>query len=156
MESGKTLGYFLAGGLRIFKFRMNSRFREEGIELTFDQFVILQILHSGPEMIQQELANRLQKDKSVIVRQVNGLLKKDLIERHPAGADRRKKNLTLTKKGETTLNQMQKIGSEVTQYLLSGVAPANFDAFVAVLEKIQENGKAARDEYGSTLVCRQK
>ena len=145
MESGKTLGYFLAKGLRIYKIGMISRFREEGIELTFDQFVIMQILNSDSEIIQQDLANRLQKDKSLIVRQVYCLLKKDMIERRPGSDDKRKKNLVLTKKGEAALNQMQRIGSEVSKNLLSGVNPDYFKSFLAVLEKIQENGDAGNE-----------
>lgn len=140
MESGKSLGYFLAQGLRIYKIRMISRFREEGIELTFDQFVIMQILNSNSGIIQQDLANHLQKDKSIIVRQVNCLLEKGIIVRHPGSVDKRKKNLILTKKGEMALNQIQKIGSDVSKNLISGVIQDNFETFLAVLEKIQENG----------------
>lgn len=151
MKSGKTLGFFLAHGLRIFKFRMISRFREQDIELTFDQFVIMQMLKSNSNLIQQDLANRLQRDKSIIVRQVNCLLAKELITRHPGSDDKRKKNLILTKKGQAVLNQMQKIGSEVSENLLSGVTKDDLETFLLVLEKIQENGGPVGEAFPRQL-----
>lgn len=140
MEVDRPLGYFLAKSHRIFKIQMDSKFREQGIELSFDQFVILQILHSNASIIQQDLANHLQRDKSIIVRQIEGLLEKELVKRLLNSKDKRKKNLVLTEKGSSILNQMQKIGSEVTKNLLYGVSETEFEIFRKVLGKIQENG----------------
>ncbi len=142
MESDKPLGYFLAKGHRIFKIQMVSRLKEQGIELTFDQFVILQILNSNSNIIQQDLANYMQKDKSIIVRQVEGLLEKQLVTKVTNKEDNRKKNLILTRQGTTALNQMQQVGSEVTKKLLSGISETDLEIFRNVLNRIQENGEA--------------
>jgi len=141
MELNKPLGYFLAKSHRIFKIEMVSRFREREVELTFDQFVILQILNSNSGIIQQDLANYMQKDKSIIVRQIDGLLEKEFVIRHTNNEDKRKKNLILTEKGSVALNQMQQIGSEVTNKLLSGVSETEFEIFRNVLNRIQENAE---------------
>jgi DNA-binding MarR family transcriptional regulator len=125
---------------RIFKIQMDFKFREQGIELSFDQFVILQVLRSNASIIQQDLANHLQRDKSIIVRQIEGLLEKELVKRLLNSDDKRKKNLVLTEKGSSLLNQIQKIGSEVTKNLLYGVSETEFEIFRKVLSKIQENG----------------
>lgn len=149
MELNKPLGYFLAKSHRIFKIAMVSRFREREVELTFDQFVILQILNSNSGIIQQDLANYMQKDKSIIVRQIDGLLEKEFVIRHTNNEDKRKKNLILTEKGLVALNQMQQIGSEVTNKLLSGVSETEFEIFRNVLNRIQENG----DPGEESVIC---
>ena len=38
METNRQLGYFLNKTLRIFKSQINTEFRKQGIELTFEQF----------------------------------------------------------------------------------------------------------------------
>jgi len=118
MESNKPLGYMLGRSLRVFKGQMISKFREQDIELTFDQFVILHMLNADCDLIQQDLANQLQKDKSIIVRQINILLDSQYVVRLANKADKRKKNLILTKKGFVMLNQMKAIASEVSGKLL--------------------------------------
>lgn len=140
MESEKIIGYLLAKTLRIFKVRMVTSFREEGIELTFEQFVIMQILSAESDIIQQDLADHLQKDKSIIVRQVNCLLNKKLVERHAGVNDKRKRYLVLSAQGKLLLEQLRQIRTSVTDDLLSGVSEAEYDTFRKVLAKIQKNG----------------
>jgi len=147
MESGKPLGYLLGRSLRIFKNQMVSEFRKMDIELSFDHFVILHLLNSDCQLIQRDLASHLQKDKSIIVRQIDGLLENQFVERLTNKEDKRKKNLILTKKGFDILNQMKDIASEVSGKLLTDVSPDDFVVFQKVLMKIQENGESEDDFF---------
>ena|ERR1035437_2602544 len=140
MESGKPLGYMLGRSLRVFKNQLISEFRKKGIELTFEQFVILHLLNSNTDLIQRDLASHLQKDKSIIVRHINCLLDNQYIVRIENKDDKRIKNLILTTKGSEILNQMKGIASEISSKLLSGVTQPDFEIFRNVLKKIQENG----------------
>ena len=140
MESGKPLGYMLGRSLRVFKNQLISEFRKKGIELTFEQFVILHLLSSNTDLIQRDLASHLQKDKSIIVRQINCLLDNKFIVRTKNKDDKRVKNLILTIKGIKILNQMKEIATEVSKKLLTGVPPTDLEIFQNVLKKIQENG----------------
>jgi len=151
MESNKPLGYMLGRSLRVFKGQMISKFREQDIELTFDQFVILHMLNADCDLIQQDLANQLQKDKSIIVRQINILLDSQYVVRLANKADKRKKNLILTKKGFVMLNQMKAIASEVSGKLLSGITDPEMEIFRKVLGKIQENAGAEEEHYNCGL-----
>ena len=147
MESGKPLGYLLGRSLRIFKNQMVSEFRKMDIELSFDHFVILHLLNSDCQLIQRDLASHLQKDKSIIVRQIDGLLENQFVVRLTNKEDKRKKNLILTKKGFDILNQMKDIASEVSGKLLTDVSPDDFVVFQKVLMKIQENGESEDDFF---------
>jgi DNA-binding MarR family transcriptional regulator len=145
MESVKPLGYMLGRSLRVFKNQMVAEFKGKDIELTFDQFVILDLLNSNCDLIQRDLASQLQKDKSIIVRQINCLLDNQFVVRLTNKDDKRVKNLILTKKGFEILNQMKEIASELSKKLLSGVSQNDFEIFQNVLLKIQENGGVEED-----------
>lgn len=140
MESYKPLGYLLGRSLKIFKNQLVFEFKEKQIELTFEQFVILHMLNSNCNLIQQDLANQMQKDKSIIVRQINALLEGQYVVSQTNKEDKRKKNLILTKKGFEILNQMKEISSEVSNKLLLGISENELQVFRNVLSKIQENG----------------
>lgn len=147
MESNKPLGYMLGRSLRVFRNQLAFEFREKEIELTFDQFVILHLLNSNCDFIQQDLASHLKKDKSIIVRQIDCLLASQYVVRLTNKEDKRKKNLILTKKGFDILTRMKEITSELSKKLLTGVTAGDFDTFQNVLLKIQENGGAEEELF---------
>jgi len=141
MELNKPLGYMLGMTLRVFKTRMMIECKKKDIELSLEQFVILNMLNANCDLIQQDLANHLQKDKSIIVRQIDGLIEDQYVVRLTNKEDKRKKNLILTKKGFERLNEMERIASEVSKKLLTGVSDSELEIFKDVLVKIQENGE---------------
>lgn len=141
MELNKPLGYMLGMTLRVFKTRMMTECKKKDIELSLEQFVILNMLNANCDLIQQDLANHLQKDKSIIVRQIDGLIEDQYVVRLTNKEDKRKKNLILTKKGFERLNEMERIASEVSKKLLTGVSDSELKIFKDVLVKIQENGE---------------
>ncbi|NEW83285.1 MAG: MarR family transcriptional regulator [Mariniphaga sp.] len=151
MEINKPLGYILSQSLRVFRNQLAFEFKDKGIELSFDQFVILHILNSDCDCIQQDLANQLQKDKSIIVRQINCLLENQFVVRLINKEDKRKKNLILTKKGFEILNQMKEIASELSTKLLTGVSENELETFRKVLMKIQKNGGAEEEFFNCGL-----
>ena len=147
MELAKPPGYMLARSLQVFKNQMISEFREKKIELSFEQFVILHTMNSNCNLIQQDLANYLQKDKSIIVRQIDCLLENKYVVRQTNEKDKRKRNLILTETGLEILNKMKEIALEVSNKLLSGVTENELETFRKVLKKIQENGKLEEELY---------
>lgn len=132
----------LGRSLRVFKNQLIFEFKEKKIELSFEQFVILHLLNADCNLIQQDLANHLQKDKSIIVRQIHYLLENQYVVRLTNKADKRKRNLILTKNGLELLNQMKEIALEISKKLLIGVSEKELEIFRNVLMKIQENGGA--------------
>ena len=140
MDVIKPLGYILGLPLRVFLNQVAVEFRNREIELTFEQFVMLKMIDSNSDLIQQDIANHLQKDKSLIVRQMNGLLEKQYVVRQTNREDKRKKNLLLTPKGTEMMNRITELAFEVSNKLLAGVDEKDEEAFLRVLNKIQENG----------------
>lgn len=145
MEEIKPLGYILGLSLRVFLNQVAVEFRYREIELTFEQFVMLRMIDSNSEIIQQDIANHMQKDKSLVVRQMNGLIEKQYVVRQTNREDKRKKNLILTTKGTEMMNQISELTFEVSNKLLSGVDDNDNKAFHRVLNKIQENGGSVEE-----------
>ena len=116
-------------------------FKENDIDITFEQFAILNSLNLGKDFTQQDLANQMQKDKSIILRQINSLLDKNYIERTRDEKDKRKKTLILTAEGFNTLTKTRKLGQKVLDELLHGINKDELSVFRHVLEKIQENSE---------------
>ncbi len=140
MEEIKPIGYLLAKTQRVFKNQMIAEFKKQQVGLTFEQFVILHLLSLNCDIIQQDLANHLQKDKSIIVRQIDGLIEKKLVERLTHEEDKRKRNLVLTDAGTEKLKQMRVTAKEVTEKLLFGIEAGEVEIFRKVMNKINENG----------------
>ncbi|HEX7584011.1 MAG TPA: MarR family transcriptional regulator [Prolixibacteraceae bacterium] len=147
MAFDKPLGYLLGRTQRVYKNLMVIEFRKHKIELSFEQFVMMQMLNSDCTLIQQDVANQLQKDKSIIVRQINVLLERQYVVRLTNKDDKRKKNLSITKSGMDILNQMKEIAFSVSKKLLSGVTENEMDTFQSVLMKIQENGCTEEEPF---------
>jgi len=145
MDELKPLGYLLGRSLRVFKGQVAEEVKSMDFELSLEQYVILYMINSSCNLIQQDLANRLQKDKSLIVRQIDGLIEKLYLERLTNKEDRRKKNLILTPKGLEKMNQMTELVMMVSIKLLSGVSDSDYATFRSVLNKIQENGGSVED-----------
>ena len=145
MEITKPLGYLLSRSMKVFKNQMSAEFRNRNIEVSFEQYVILHMINSKCDLIQQDLANYLQKDKSLIVRQIDCLIEKQYLVRQVNKEDKRKKNLTLTSKGLQMMNQMTELALDVSSKLLSGVSDSDYSTFRNVLNKIQENGGSVEE-----------
>jgi len=145
MEELKPLGYLLGRSLRVFKGQVAEEVKNMDFELSLEQYVILYMINSSCDLIQQDLANHLQKDKSLIVRQIDGLIEKQYLVRLTNKEDKRKKNLILTPAGLKMMNQMTELVMMVSRKLLSGVSDSDYATFRSVLNKIQENGGSVED-----------
>ena len=139
MPLEKPLGYLLCQSRRVYKNKVISRFRENSINLSLDEFIILLRIHLHNDDTQQKLADHLQKDKSIVLRQINGLLDKKYVSRSVDLEDKRKKNLVLTNEGIQTLEQSREISRQVSEELLNGVSPKDQKIFEQVIETIRAN-----------------
>ncbi|MCX5059680.1 MULTISPECIES: MarR family winged helix-turn-helix transcriptional regulator [unclassified Streptomyces] len=75
-------------------------FGDGGLDLTPDQFAVLQALAEHTDLITQaQLAAELAREKTVVLRQIDSLEKRGLLERVADPDDRRKRGLVLTDEG---------------------------------------------------------
>jgi len=137
---GMAIGGMMREVVRSLKKRIK---QQADIILTIEQIGLLLVISmQKEEVIQQELACSMGKDKSAILRTIDMLEAKDLVKRVSDTADRRKKYLMITKKGERVIEQYLTIEHELTTLLQSGLSEEDITVFYKVVDHIKTNAKA--------------
>ncbi len=139
MDSQKPLTYLLGQTMNLVKLKMQAEFKKQNICLTLDNFILLHYINTIDNITQQDLANHFQRDKSIILRQINAMIDLRYVVRMTDRQDKRKKNLILTKIGIETLNHAKQIAGLISTDLLQGISKNEIDVFEKVIEKIQLN-----------------
>ena len=85
----RTLGIQMAKTFKSIGNMVSSMLREKEIDIHLEQLFVLETLYHGDSMIQQELADKLRKDKSTILRLIDSLERKQYVVRVPDEEDRR-------------------------------------------------------------------
>ncbi|RLJ32928.1 DNA-binding MarR family transcriptional regulator [Chryseobacterium sp. 7] len=80
--------------------KIQNSINEYDPDLSFELIEILGLLSRNNGINQQEIGNKVSKDKSSITYLINSLVKRDLVERIAYQNDRRNKQIFLTPKGK--------------------------------------------------------
>jgi DNA-binding MarR family transcriptional regulator len=104
-----------------------------------EQNLILLLLWEKDGLSQNEIAKRLDKDKTNIARMLSNLEKKELIRRHINETDGRSFNVYLTEKGINSGEQVYPIIEEFNRIVCSGITSEELQIVNEVLLKIQQN-----------------
>jgi DNA-binding MarR family transcriptional regulator len=119
-----------------------------GMELTSEQCLILVMLGCESQVNQQDLADRMFKDKTGISRLVSGMERKGLIQRTSTIEDRRNNFVQLTDFGRSTLSTIQKQLSEIRVEAREGIAEKDMETCRRVLQKLVDNLSACEEQAG--------
>ena len=104
-------------------------------EATWRPLVYVRRLGDGVR--QKELATALSIEGPSLVRILDNLERRGLIERRADESDRRARGIHLTRSGRELAKRAAKVGGEVQARVLAGVAPADLDACQRVLAGIE-------------------
>lgn len=142
MELDKDSLQFIFGStIRALHKATASAFEEGGLELSPEQFHLLKIISSKEDSIQTELAETLQLDKSGIMRHIDQMEAKGLVQRINDANDRRKKYIILTELGSSKLDECKTILDKLSDSILKGISDAELLIFKQVLSKLKENAE---------------
>lgn len=133
------IGFLFGNTLRMISRIVINKLQERKIDLSIEQFVLMQILHLKGKLIQQEISEIMGKDKSVILRQINGLEKRNLVERSTDNKDKRKNVIKMTTKGRLLFKELLKIQKKVSQELIVGIDKQELDVFYKVVHAMRGN-----------------
>ncbi len=139
MNPELPLTYLLGQTMNLVKLKLMSKFKANNVELGLEHFTLLHFISRNKNLTQQDLANHFLRDKSIILRQVNTLIHLEYVVRKTDKADKRKKNLMLTEKGNELLQFSKNLSQEVSAELLNGVTTEELNHFRNVINKIQLN-----------------
>jgi len=114
------------------------RFSLNGYQLAAQDFGILfRLLKQGP-MTQVEIAVLMMRDKTTITRRIDGLVKKQLVERNPDPDDRRYFRIGLTVAGHRALEVMIPLVRDFQQEVLGDIPDEEKAITIRTLKKISD------------------
>ncbi|MBR6092666.1 MAG: MarR family transcriptional regulator [Bacteroidales bacterium] len=123
------------------------RLQQNGINVTPEQYLVLDILWEKQSLSQQIIADLIQKDKNSVTKIIDSLEKKNLVNRVVDQKDRRINKIELTQEGLA----LEKITTEVAINFMNdtikGIDNQDLDKFVEVMHKLKGN----LDNIESTL-----
>lgn len=131
-----TLGCKMGHTLKAMVKKIYSQFEQDNIDLTPEQFYLLNVLNDNEGLILQDLADMLEKDKSAIMRHIDALEEKHFITRVTCEDDKRKKLLILTKPGVKTLDKANDVSKRTEQKLTNNIQKADLVVFKQVMQKM--------------------
>ncbi len=142
MKSEKldALVYFLMDKtVRISKKHALKRLKEEGYNITIDQWVILLRIHEEKQQTQVKLAVAVNKDTASITRILDLLHGKKLVRRIPNEYDKRKSALVLTSKGEDYVREAKEIVEAIREEGLKNISATDIETTNRVLKQMAIN-----------------
>jgi DNA-binding MarR family transcriptional regulator len=114
-------------------------FREEGHDVTVEQFTVLSSLWYEEGINQQMLAHQLDRDKTTIARIVRNMEKKSLLVRIPDKDDQRNKLIYLTARGKELQDKLARKAGEVYVRALNSIDQEDLNQGVRILTHIRKN-----------------
>ena len=115
------------------------RLQQNGINVTPEQYLVLDILWERQSLSQQNIADIIQKDKNSVTKIIDSLEKKNLVNRVVDKKDRRINKIELTQEGLA----LEKITTEVAINFMNdtikGIDNQDLDKFVKVMLKLKDN-----------------
>ena len=114
-------------------------FKSEGINLTAEQFLVMDTLWNQGEMTQQSIAYIIQKDKNSVTQFIDNLEKKGLVQRVVDTSDRRVNNIRLSKAGMAMKDNTKQVAIGALNDIVAGIPEEDLKSFVRVLNKACDN-----------------
>ena len=118
-----------------------SRWTQERLGVTQEQWFILFRLHERDGRTPSEMADEVLHDYPNITRLIDGLVKKGYVERRPNPDDRRKQNIFLTPVGKAQLAGALKEVTEVREDIYRDITAAEIEQMLLTMAKIERNAK---------------
>jgi len=129
--------YLNLAGCKLKRYTSNI-LRKNGINLTPEQFLTIDILWNRGPMSQTMLAEEMQKDKNSVTKLVDALESKGLVVRNRDKADRRSNTVVLTEKAEKMKQETKQFGVNMLDNMLESIDEKELRSFLTTLRKITD------------------
>jgi DNA-binding MarR family transcriptional regulator len=119
--------------------RLQKNFRLAGLEITIEQWSVLDHLWKQDGLSQQELCNRTFRDKPSITRLLDNLEKQKLVKRMPSKDDRRINLVCLTESAKLLQDKTIELANQTMDEALIGVNKNEIEIVKQVFQKVYDN-----------------
>ena len=114
-------------------------FKKNNVNLTAEQYLVMDTLWNEGTLTQQEIAFIIQKDKNSVTQFIDNLEKKGLVARSVSREDRRVNNIVVTQEGMALKDSTKQLAIETMNKALEGIPEKDVVVFVDVLKKVCAN-----------------
>ncbi len=122
-----------------FKKLKNEVFKQAGIDLTGDQWILIKNIHEVEGINQRTLAKRVFKEPASITRILDILEKKQLVERRSIPNDRRTYALYTTDQGKALVQQIIPLAVNMREQGRKGLTEKEVEQLTILLKKVYDN-----------------
>ena len=114
-------------------------FKKNGVNLTAEQYLVMDTLWNEGTLTQQAIAFIIQKDKNSVTQFIDNLEKKGLVTRSVSQDDRRVNNIVVTEEGMALKDSTKQLAIDTMNKALAGIPEEDVLTFVDVLKKVCSN-----------------
>lgn len=114
-------------------------FKKNNVNLTAEQYLVMDTLWNEGTLTQQAISFIIQKDKNSVTQFIDNLEKKGLVTRSVAKEDRRVNNIVVTKEGMALKDSTKQLAIDTMNKAVAGIDEQDLQTFVTVLKKVCTN-----------------
>lgn len=109
------------------------------INLTPEQYLVMDILWDADVMSQQSIADIIQKDKNSVTKFIDSLEKKGLVYRVVNKEDRRVNNIMVSEEGKKLKTKTTEVAIKMMRNVLNNIKEEDLLVFDKVMMQIKDN-----------------
>jgi MarR family transcriptional regulator, transcriptional regulator for hemolysin len=138
-----TFFYNLEKTVKTYRQYFQNQLKTHGFDITLDQWLILNTLIEHPAISQNEVAEKVFKDKASVARIIELLVQNGYLTRAIHPTNRRMFQLTVTEKGMETVEKLKDLVQIFRTNALTGISPDVLNDIQNVMKNIVVNCKNA-------------
>jgi len=138
-HKNKRIGFLLERTTRIAKLSFTKAFKNLGVDITPEQWIVVDTINKRGTMSQKEIGFASFKNAPTISRIIDNLVKKGMVSRINEEGDRRKTSISLTENGKELVDQCQAEVDRLRALSWNDLTDEDYTEFTRILDKIFDN-----------------
>ena len=135
----KKFGFLFERTFRITKLSFIKVFSKLNVDITPDQWVLLDTLNSEGALSQKQISGLSFKDAATISRIIDKLEKKGFVTRTSEEKDRRKTTISLTHQGENVIQVCQNEIDKLRKHSWQNLTEEDYENFQRIMNQVFSN-----------------
>ncbi|WP_237228879.1 MarR family winged helix-turn-helix transcriptional regulator [Rubinisphaera sp. JC750] len=140
MHNPERPGFVISRLAYLFRSRIEQVLAENKSELSVEESALLMVLvEAGQPLRRGEFADIMLRDKTTITRQLDGLVRKGLVQRKPDPRDGRAMLITPTAKGTRQIKKLLPPFKQLRERLKEGLTEQEWQAGMKAMRQMMDN-----------------
>ncbi|MGK0391691.1 MAG: DNA-binding MarR family transcriptional regulator [Maribacter sp.] len=144
-QSTKNFGAYIDRTIKIIRHNYTRAFKKIGVDITTEQWVILDSLYENDGLSQNELASDSFKNAPTVSRIIDLLCKKGYTKRMPSKLDRRKHLIFITTEGKVLYEKTFPVVETLRKQGWENLNDQDYDDFLRIMNQVFSNFEEETD-----------